>query len=316
MRHYAPRRRLFVPAAPTVKAVNGVTLRVSQAETLGLVGESGCGKSTLARLALGLEPITRGQVLLAGQSIRETSRQSRTATVQFVMQDPYSSLNPRMTVSDIVAEAYIAHPPPQQAGHRRELVTRTLETVGLSAEHLDKFPHQLSGGQRQRVGIARALAPRPKLLICDEPVSALDVSVQAQIINLLNTLKRTLGLAYLFISHDLAVVRHISDRIAVMYLGLIVEEGPAGTVYDTPAHPYTRALLAATSTPAARRDTTTQRPTHRIRLTGERPDPANPPPGCAFHTRCWKAQDICATQRPELRPHGPGGRAVRCHFPE
>ena len=307
-------RSIFASRRPTLQAVNDISFSLQAGQTLGVVGESGCGKSTLAKMTLGLEVPTSGSISIKGRPLDSVSRSWRSSVIQLVMQDPYSSLNPRMTVYDIVAEAFVAHPELAERGRRRELVVEMLGLVGLGPHHLNKFPHQLSGGQRQRVGIARALAPRPSIVVCDEPVSALDVSVQAQVINLLESLQDTLGLAYVFISHDLSIVRHVSDRIAVIYLGRIVEEGPADAVYDAPAHPYTQALLASVAAPQVDADGKVVARPERIR--GELPDPLNPPSGCAFRSRCFKAQDVCAQLSPELLPIDSAGHQARCHFPD
>ncbi|MFT3814008.1 MAG: ATP-binding cassette domain-containing protein [Acidovorax sp.] len=309
-----PRKRegLFKPVPPPVAAVNGVSLEIAKGETLGLVGESGCGKSTLARSLMQLVRPTAGQVLFDGVDLCGLSEQQLRPyrrRIQMVFQDPFSSLNPRMTVGQAVAEPLIV----QNLAPRHALAGRVAElfaTVGLSASMMGRYPHEFSGGQRQRVGIARALAAQPELLICDEPVSALDVSIQAQVVNLFAQLREQLGLAYLFVSHDLAVVRHLSDRIAVMYLGRIVEVARKDDLYRRPAHPYTRLLID--TIPTTRRALEKNRPPTPLR--GELPSPLNPPAGCGFHPRCPHALDICRTQPPALTQR-PDGRHVACHLP-
>jgi oligopeptide/dipeptide ABC transporter ATP-binding protein len=296
-----------------VHAVDGVSLEVRAGETLGIVGESGCGKSTLGRCLTRLTDVTSGRIELAGRDITSLSRRQLRPVrrdVQMVFQDPYASLNPRRRVGEIVAEPLLV----QRYGDRtvvRRRVEELFDVVGLSATHTDRFPHEFSGGQRQRVGIARALAMSPKLLVADEPVSALDVSIQAQVLNLFADLQDELGLTYVFIAHDLGVVKHVSDRIAVMYLGTLVEVCGADALYDAPAHPYTEALLSAApdiddGTEAPRRE--------RIVLTGDVPNPVDKPSGCPFSTRCPYAQDRCRTERPPLAEVAPG-RVVACHFP-
>ncbi|MEV0729705.1 dipeptide ABC transporter ATP-binding protein [Polymorphospora sp. NPDC050346] len=298
---------------PDVTAVDRLSLTVTAGRTLGLVGESGCGKSTLARTIVGLRRPAGGEIWYDGQRVDHADaalRRRLTAEIQMVYQDPYSSLNPRKKVSFIVTEGWRAH---RDLVPRHEWADRTVDLlarVGLAAEVADRYPHQLSGGQRQRVGIARALALSPRIVVCDEPVSALDVSVQAQTLNLLADLREDLGLGYLFIAHDLSVVRHISDDLAVMYLGRIVETGPAAAVYDQPAHPYTRALISAAPVPRP----WAAPPRERIVLTGEVPSPASPPSGCRFRTRCPLAQPRCAEVEPELRTVD--GREVACHYAE
>ncbi|GAA0387437.1 dipeptide ABC transporter ATP-binding protein [Micromonospora gifhornensis] len=304
---------LFKRKIGAVKAVDGVSFDLRRGETLGIVGESGCGKSTLARLLMRLERPTAGRATLAGRDLFAASggelRRIR-RNMQMVMQDPYTSLNPRMTVGDIIGEPFEIHPEAAPKGSRQQRVQELLDVVGLNPEHINRYPHQFSGGQRQRIGIARALALRPEVIVCDEPVSALDVSIQAQVINLLEELQDEFGLSYIFIAHDLSVVRHISDRIAVMYLGRIVEIGTEEQIYERATHPYTQALLSAAPLPDPeardRRDI--------IRLTGDVPSPADPPSGCHFRTRCWKAQEICALEDPRAVPRAADPHPSACHF--
>jgi peptide/nickel transport system ATP-binding protein len=296
----------------TVKAVDGVSFSLDQGTTLGVVGESGCGKSTLARLVTRLIDCTSGQVFMDGQDITSLSgKDLRTARrkMQMIFQDPYSSLNPRHSVGQIIsAPLQVQGIVPAQGVKSR--VQELMELVGLNPEHYNRYPHEFSGGQRQRIGIARALVLEPSVLVADEPVSALDVSIQAQILNLLENLQTELGLSYMFIAHDLSVVRHIADQVAVMYLGKIVEVGPASAVYSASRHPYTTALLSAV--PVA--DPSRRGREGRIRLTGDVPSPIDPPSGCRFRTRCWKATDLCSSEEPALLDVG-GGHSVACHHP-
>jgi peptide/nickel transport system ATP-binding protein len=301
-----------------VQAVDGIDLNVMAGESFGLVGESGCGKSTTGRLLTRLLEPTRGRISYRGQDITHANRKEMApirSEIQMIFQDPYSSLNPRQTVGSIIGgpmEVNGINPP----GGREKRIREMLETVGLNPEHYNRFPHEFSGGQRQRIGVARALALAPKLIVADEPVSALDVSIQAQVVNLLQEVQRDLGIAFVFIAHDLAIVRHFSQRLAVMYLGKIVEVGDRNSIYTRPRHPYTHALLSAV--PEAKLDDGDQDDRERIRLAGDVPSPIKPPSGCRFRTRCWKAQDKCATQEPPLVQisGNAAGHLTACHFPE
>jgi oligopeptide transport system ATP-binding protein len=293
-----------------VKAVDGVSFHINQGETLGLVGESGCGKSTVGRALLRLYEPTAGRVVIDGDEIGQMDPEAlrvKRPTMQMVFQDPQASLNPRMTLSAIIAEPLVEHSL-LSATERQERVYQLMDQVGLNRRFANRYPHEFSGGQRQRIGIARALALNPKFIVCDEPIAALDVSIQAQVVNLLEDLQDKLGLTYLFISHDLSMVRHIADRVAVMYLGRIAELSPRDALYSRPLHPYAEALLSAVNEPdpsRARRE--------RIILKGDVPSPANPPKGCTFCTRCPKVMDICTVERPELAEVEPG-RFVACHL--
>ena len=312
VKHFPIKGRVPLRSGGVVKAVDGVSFDLRRGETLGVVGESGCGKSTLARMLVGLERPTAGEVRFGDAVVhRARGRELRALRrrIQIVLQDPYTSLNPRRTVREILLQPYEIHPDVLPKARRLDRIRELLDLVGLDASlHLDRYPHQFSGGQRQRIGIARALALQPDVIVCDEPGSALDVSVQAQVVNLLERLQEELGVAYVFIAHDLSVVRHISDRVAVMYLGKLVETGPGAPLYDQPRHPYTKALLSAVPVPEPARRVQRQ----RILLAGDPPSPVDPPSGCRFRTRCWQATDDCATTEPPLAG---AEHPVACHYP-
>lgn len=310
LKKYFPiKKGIFSKTVAHVKAVDGVDFYVKNGETLGLVGESGCGKSTTGRVILKLLEATEGTVIFQGKDIMTLGKeelQEMRRNMQIIFQDPYASLNPRMTVGDIIGEALDIHRI-AKGRKREEKILELLNEVGLRPQHIRRYPHEFSGGQRQRIGIARALALYPRFIVCDEPVSALDVSIQAQIINLMEELQEKFGLTYLFIAHDLSVVKHISDRVAVMYLGKIVELADKDELYESPLHPYTRALLSAIPIPNP------ELKRQRILLEGDVPSPVDPPRGCRFHTRCREAQDICREQDPEFKDVG-DGHFVACHL--
>ena len=313
VKHFPIRKGLLQRQVAAVQAVDGLDFTVHEGETLSLVGESGCGKSTTGRLVTRLEEPTAGQIVFEGRDIthlNERAMRPLRRDVQMIFQDPYSSLNPRHTVGKIISAPYHLQNVKPEGGVKKA-VQELLELVGLNPEHYNRYPHEFSGGQRQRIGIARTLALKPRLVVADEPVSALDVSIQAQVVNLLEDLQDELNLTYVMIAHDLSVVRHVSDRVAVMYLGKIVELADRDPLYERPMHPYTVALMSAVPIP----DTKRRHERERIRLQGDVPSPINPPPACRFHTRCWKAQDICKTEAPPLAELAPR-HWVACHFPE
>ncbi|GAB1643608.1 ABC transporter ATP-binding protein [Krasilnikovia sp. MM14-A1259] len=316
-KHFPITKGLFKRQVGAVRAVDGIDLAVRAGETLGVVGESGCGKSTAGRLFTRILEPTGGKIIFEGKDITHLSTMAmrpHRRDVQMIFQDPYSSLNPRHTVGSIISAPLQIQKIPTPQGTKKA-VQELLELVGLNPEHYNRYPHEFSGGQRQRIGIARALALRPKLIVADEPVSALDVSIQAQVVNLLDDLQSEFDLTYVFIAHDLSVVRHISDRVAVMYLGKVVEIAERDSLYASPRHPYTVALMSAVPVPDPARRDRAQR--NRVLLTGDVPSPINPPSGCRFRTRCWKAQEICATEEPPLVPRAgdPASHQTACHFP-
>ena len=313
VKHFPVRAGFLQRQVGAVQAVDGISFDVMRGETLGIVGESGCGKSTTARLLLRLMKPTAGSIRFEGQEIAHIKGAELKALrreMQMIFQDPYSSLNPRKTVGSIIADPFIIHGLKGDAKERKKAVQQLMDTVGLNPEHYNRYPHEFSGGQRQRIGVARALALNPKVIIADEPVSALDVSIQAQVLNLLRDLQRELGITLVFIAHDLSVVRHMCDRVAVMYLGRIVELATSDQLYSHPRMPYTGALMSAVPVADPRLAAAKKRQV----LAGDVPSPTNPPPGCRFHTRCWKAQELCRNDDPPLEAKD-GGNLAACHFP-
>lgn len=311
LRKLFPAKSSFLSKEKTfIKAVDDVSFTLNPRETLGVVGESGCGKSTMGRSVLRLIEPTDGEIIYKGQDFRKASgaelRRMR-ADMQIIFQDPYASLNPRMTVGEIIAEPLNIQKRCASKEEARQIVLKVMEVVGLNPKYYNRYPHEFSGGQRQRIGIARAIVLHPSLVVCDEPVSALDVSIQSQVLNLLRRLQDSMGMAYIFISHNLSVVKHISDRVMVMYLGHVVEMADKKELFDNPSHPYTQALLSAIPVPERHSKR------KKIILEGDLPSPANPPSGCIFHTRCFMAREICSTQKPELKDIG-GGHMCACHF--
>ena len=313
VKHFPIHAGFFRKQVGAVQAVDGVSFDVLRGETLGIVGESGCGKSTTARLLLRLMEPTAGSIDFEGKEIAHIKGAELKALrreMQMIFQDPYSSLNPRKTVGSIISDPFVIHGMHKEDGARKRAVQELMDTVGLNPEHYNRYPHEFSGGQRQRIGVARALALKPKVIIADEPVSALDVSIQAQVLNLLRDLQRELGLTLIFIAHDLSVVRHMCDRVAVMYLGRIVELATSDQLYAHPRMPYTGALMSAVPVADPRLAAAKKRQV----LSGDVPSPTNPPPGCRFHTRCWKAQEVCRNEDPPLEVKD-GGNLAACHFP-